>query len=355
MNAIERLQQQMLPEMEAVFIEDVSNRFYLTGMRSSAGSLLVTKQKAWLLIDFRYLEEAEKKAVGCSVIEQTELSIQLRELLYAQGIRQLSVCTSKMTLQRYSELYGNLFDVRIDCSDALSDLLEALRMNKTEEELGWHRRAQQITDQTFSHICDFLRPGLTELEIAQEIGTTLTRLGSDDKHFNFIVASGENGSLPHGFATRRVVKTGELITMDFGAQVNGRIADMTRTVALGSVQEEYKKAYETVLEAQKRALEAIRPGACCRKVDRIARDYINTAGYNGCFSHGLGHSVGVDVHENPRFNSVCNTTLEPGMVMTVEPGIYVKNRYGIRIEDMIAITSNGFENFTTSEKQLLQL
>lgn len=355
MNAIQRFQAQMPPDMQAALIEDVSNRFYFTGMRSSAGALLVTKNDAWLLIDFRYLEEAEKKAQGCHVVEQEDLMGQLRELLYAQEIRQLSVCTAQMTMQRYSELYANLFDIRIDCSDALSDLLETLRMNKTEEELSWHRRAQQITDQTFSHLCGFLHPGLTELEIAQEIGLTLTRLGSDDKHFNFIVASGENGSLPHGFATRKVVQSGELITMDFGAQVNGRIADMTRTVALGKISDEYKKAYETVLEAQKRALEGICPGACCRKVDQLARDFIHASGYTGCFSHGLGHSVGVDVHENPRFNQVCKTILEPGMVLTVEPGIYVKNRFGIRIEDMIAITASGFENFTKSDKQLLQL
>ncbi len=218
-----------------------------------------------------------------------------------------------------------------------------------------HRKAQQITDHTFSHICGYIRPGVTETDIAREIGVTLAALGSDDKNFNFIVASGSNSSLPHGFATNRLVRKGDFVTMDFGAVYGGYLADMTRTVAVGSVTDEQRRVYETVKEAQKRAFDKIRPGAICREVDAAARDYIYQQGYEGCFSHGLGHSVGVEVHENPRFNEICTDRLIPGIAITVEPGIYLKKRFGVRIEDMIVVRENGFENLTKSPKDLIIL
>lgn len=355
MNAIADLQKQMPEGMEAAWIADEADRFYFTGMKSSAGALLITRKKAWLLIDFRYFEEAERKVRSCTVLEQKDLYAQAAELLRGAQVKTLSLLASRVTVQTRREMARCLEDVSLDDSGRLDQLVASLRACKGEEEAAWHREAQRITDETFRHVCGFIRPGLTEIEIAQEIGTTLTRLGSDDKTFCFIVASGANSSLPHGFATRKQVEPGDFITMDFGAVVNGRLADMTRTVALGSVSDEQKQVYETVLEAQKRAFEKIRPGAVCRDVDAAARRFIYSKGYEGCFSHGLGHSVGVEVHEDPRFNEICETPLAPGHVMTVEPGIYLKNRFGVRIEDMIRITPDGFENFTKSEKKLLIL
>lgn len=353
MDNVEKLQKTMPSFTDAVLIRDAANRFYLTKMKSSAGTVLITREKAWLLIDFRYLEEAEKRVQSCVVLEEKDLYLQLQTLLKENNIQKLAVLDDRMTLKEYRQLQEEIPEIQIDSRKEISAWIEEIRMRKDEEEIACHRQAQQITDQTFDYICGFIRPGMTELEIAREIGTHLTKLGSDDRHFNFIVASGPNSSLPHGFATKRKIQKGDFVTMDFGAVYGGYLADMTRTIAVGEVSSEQRKVYEIVKEAQVRAFEKIAPGAVCRDVDASARDFIYAQGYQGCFSHGLGHSVGVEVHENPRFNESCKTKLVPGIVITVEPGIYLKQRFGVRIEDMVVVTENGFENLTKSSKELI--
>lgn len=355
MDKIRKLQETMPSSVEAVLVCDPANRFYLTGMKSSAGTVLVTRQNAWLIIDFRYLEEAEKKVKNCHVLEEKQLYAQLEALLQEQQVKKISVLADRMTLAQYRALKESLNHTKIDDTETAARWMEQMRMEKDSEEIECHRKAQQITDKTFDYICGLIRPGITELEIAQEIGTHLTALGSDDKHFNFIVASGPNSSLPHGFATKRVIQDGDFVTMDFGAVCGGYLADMTRTVAVGNVTEEQKKVYAIVKEAQNRAFEQIRPGVRCCDVDAAARNYIYSQGYRGCFSHGLGHSIGVEVHENPRFNEICRERLIPGIVITVEPGIYIRQKFGVRIEDMIVVRENGFENLTASPKELIIL
>lgn len=355
MDKIIRLQQAMPSTMKAVILRDGANRFYLTGMKSSAGTVLLTRNKAWLLIDFRYLEMAEQKVKNCKVVEEKNLYSQIKELLESEGIDSLSLHTGLVTLEEYGKMEAALEGISLDTSDALSRLMDSLRREEDEEEIACHRKAQQITDHTFSHICNYIKPGLTETDVAREIGVTLNRLGSDDKNFNFIVASGPNSSLPHGVAGNRLIQKGDFVTMDFGAVYGGYLADMTRTVAVGSISEEQRRVYEIVKEAQKRAFDVIRPGAVCKDVDAAARSYIYAEGYQGCFSHGLGHSVGVEVHENPRFNEICADKLIPGIVITVEPGIYLRKKFGVRIEDMIVVRENGFENLTKSPKDLILL
>lgn len=355
MDKIIRLQQAMPSTMKAVILRDGANRFYLTGMKSSAGTVLITRNKAWLLIDFRYLEMAEQKVKNCKVVEEKNLYSQIKELLELEGIDSLSLHTGLVTLEEYGKMEAALEGISLDTSDALSRLMDSLRREEDEEEIACHRKAQQITDHTFSHICNYIKPGLTETDVAREIGVTLNRLGSDDKNFNFIVASGPNSSLPHGVAGNRLIQKGDFVTMDFGAVYGGYLADMTRTVAVGSISEEQRRVYEIVKEAQKRAFDVIRPGAVCKDVDAAARSYIYAEGYQGCFSHGLGHSVGVEVHENPRFNEICADKLIPGIVITVEPGIYLRKKFGVRIEDMIVVRENGFENLTKSPKDLIIL
>lgn len=355
MDKIIRLQQTMPSFMEAAILQDAANRFYLTGMKSSAGTVLITRNKAWLLIDFRYLEMAEQKVKNCKVVEEKNLYSQIKELLESEGIDSLSLHTGLVTLEEYGKMEAALEGISLDTSDALSRLMDSLRREEDEEEIACHRKAQQITDHTFSHICNYIKPGLTETDVAREIGVTLNRLGSDDKNFNFIVASGPNSSLPHGVAGNRLIQKGDFVTMDFGAVYGGYLADMTRTVAVGSISEEQRRVYEIVKEAQKRAFDVIRPGAVCKDVDAAARSYIYAEGYQGCFSHGLGHGVGVEVHENPRFNEICADKLIPGIVITVEPGIYLRKKFGVRIEDMIVVRENGFENLTKSPKDLILL
>lgn len=355
MDKIKILQAQMSEHVEAIVVQDTVNRFYFSGMKSSAGTLLITKTDAVLFIDFRYLEEAEKKILNCKVIEETDLYLQIRQWLKERQIDKLSILSSYTSVQKLKELKDKLDFIEIDDSEQADNIVKKMRREKDCEEIAFHREAQRITDHVFEHICNFIRPGMTELDVSQEIGVMLTRLGSEDRNFNFIVASGKNSSLPHGFATEKIIEYGDFVTMDFGAVYEGRLADMTRTVGIGKIDAEQKKIYETVKEAQKRALDAARPGAICSDVDKIARDYIYRQGYKGCFSHGLGHSVGIEVHEDPRFNEVCREILMPGTIITVEPGIYIKGKYGVRIEDMILVTKDGIDNFTKSNKELIIL
>ncbi|MDD6660486.1 MAG: aminopeptidase P family protein [Lachnospiraceae bacterium] len=355
MDKIRRFQAAMPENMEAAIFRDPANRFYLTGMRSSAGTVVITKKYAWLIIDFRYLEEAQREVKNCGVLEEKDVYEQIRTLLMAEGISRVSIHSGETSMEEYQTIKERISPLTVDGTSKLRILIESLRAVEEEDEVACHRKAQQITDHVFSHICGFIRPGMTELDVSREIGVMLTTLGSDDRNFNFIVASGENSSLPHGFATNRMIRNGDFVTMDFGAVYGGYLADMTRTVAVGHISDEQKKVYETVYEAQKRAFDCIHPGAVCKEVDAAARTYIYEMGYRGCFSHGLGHSVGVVVHENPRFNEMCEERLVPGIVITVEPGIYLKGRFGVRIEDMIVVRENGFENLAKSPKKLIVL
>lgn len=354
-NPIECLQKRITAETDALWISDEEDRFYFTNFRSSQGVLLVTSRNAWFFCDGRYYEEAASCITRCKVVESFDLYRQTKEVLKTEGMERLLICAGKCSLASVREIQSAFNDLMIEDSGRLDNLIENLRMIKDDHEADFHREAQRITDDTFNYICGIIRPGITELAIAQEIGCRLTKEGSESNHYHFIVASGKNSALPHGFATRKTVQVGDIITMDFGAVVQGRLADMTRTVALGRVTDEQRAVYNIVLEAQQRALDMIRPGVCCRDVDAAARAYIYNQGYRGCFSHGLGHAVGVQVHENPRFNESCTTMLASGHVMTVEPGIYLKGRFGVRIEDMLWVTSNGYENFTRSPKNLMVL
>ena len=238
--------------------------------------------------------------------------------------------------------------------DTLDKLLRDLRVIKTPEEIQKIKAAQRITDAAFTHILRRIRPGVTEREIALEIEFFMRREGADGVAFDLIVVSGENGSLCHGVPSQKKIEKGEFITMDIGAVLDGYHSDMTRTVALGQISPEQKKVYHTVLEAQIAALGQCRPGVACGSVDKAARDIIEKD-YPGTFGHSTGHGVGVEIHEWPRFAPGDKTIARPGMVVTVEPGIYLAGRFGVRIEDMVAITETGYENLTHSPKELIQL
>lgn len=344
-------------EQSAVLIQDDQNRFYFTGFHSSNGTLLVSGNDAWLILDGRSIEDARKAVQTCKILEQElDLKGQIRCILNKNKVKKLFVNSDAMTVMQIRGLMASLSpEIMLVDSNALYFHLRSLRMRKDNWEVECHRKAQQITDRAFYHICDIIRPGMTEIDVAKEIGFFLTENGSDDRTFNFIVASGPNGSLPHGFASHRVIEKGDMVTMDFGAVYHGYYADMTRTVAIGNITSDQRKVYETVREAQKRAFDKICRGAVCRDIDTVARNYISEKGYGKYFHHRLGHSLGVAVHEYPFFDQECDERLQPGMVITVEPGIYIPGKMGVRIEDMIHITDNGFENLCQCPSALIML
>lgn len=349
---IKRLQQQLAAD-EALLVESGPNRFYLTGFSSSAGSVLITPRQAYFLVDFRYIEKARAVVSGCEVELATRLSEQLCQHLTAAHTRTLYVETAATTLARQATLAQAFAGITVSTDGRFDCLLEEMRGVKTADELALIRRAQAMTDDTFRYILPRIAPGRTEREIMLDMEFYLRRLGSEGVSFDFIVVSGKNSSLPHGVPTDKPVEAGDFVTMDFGAVVGGYRSDMTRTVAVRRADEEQRRVYDTVLAAQQAAMAAIRPGAVCREVDKIARQLIDAAGYAGCFGHGLGHSVGLEIHENPTFSSQCDAVLCEGHVMTVEPGIYLENHFGVRIEDMVVVTADGYDNLTGSDKQLL--
>ncbi len=347
--------QNNLQSGEALLVTSGANRFYLTGFESSAGSVLVTKDQAYFLIDFRYVEKAKSVVTSCEVLLSNRTNDEIRDLLNKHGVKSLYIETysaSVSSMKGYMEAFVGI-DVLQD--DKMDKLIEEMRSVKTREELALIQKAQKLTDDTFTYILDRIQVGRSEKDIMLDMEFFMRKLGSEGVSFDFIVVSGKNSSLPHGVPTYKLIDSGDFLTMDFGAVVEGYRSDMTRTVAVGQVNEEQKQVYETVLKAQQAALDVIRSGMVCKDVDKVARDIIYNAGYEGCFGHGLGHSVGIEIHENPAFNTRCETVLKAGTIMTVEPGIYLENKFGVRIVDMVNVTEDGCLNLTQSRKDLIVL
>ena len=238
---------------------------------------------------------------------------------------------------------------------ALGEKIRELRSVKDGAELELIKSAQKITDDAFEYILSKIEEGKTEKELALVLEFFMRSHGADAVSFDIIFIGGKNTSMPHGVPSDYKLKKGDLITIDFGADVDGYKSDMTRTVALGAISDEQKKVYEIVLEAQKKAIGQIREGIACSEIDKAARDVIKSYGYGEYFGHALGHSVGLDIHELPNFSPKCSTVLKEGMVLSVEPGIYLPEKFGVRIEDLVVVTKNGSINLTKSKKTLIIL
>lgn len=307
----------VLKDGQAALITNDNNRFYFTGFKSSAGTVLISRNFSCLLIDFRYYEKAKKTVTDLEVILSTKLYKQLCDLLKAHNIEEVLVETDSVSLSGFKNLQDNLSDFSLSCENTVSKQIEKLRSIKSEKEIEYISRAQKLTDETFSYILTKIKSGVTEKEIMLDMEFFMRKSGSEGVAFDFIVVSGKNSSLPHGIPTDKKIECGDFVTMDFGALVNGYRSDMTRTVAVGTASQKQREVYETVLKAQKAALEAVKPDVKCCAVDKIARDIISNAGYEKCFGHGLGHSVGLDIHENPACNTRDTTPLQKGMIMTV--------------------------------------
>ncbi len=347
--------QEMLGDNEAFWITGASNRFYLTGFNSSAGSVLVTKSKAIFFIDFRYFEKAKQKVNSCEVVLYDKGDKGIYEFCKAEKIKTIYIEASLISLTNYKSLTNLFEDITLSTENKLDLKLNNMRAVKSQEELGFIKQAQALTEQTFDYILPRISIGKTEREIMLDMEFFMRGLGAEGVSFDFIVVSGKNSSLPHGIPTDKRLQNGDFVTMDFGAIVNGYCSDMTRTVAIGNISDEQRLVYNTTLKAQLAAIDNIKSGCVCGDIDKIARDIIYNAGYKGCFGHSLGHSVGIDVHEAPNLSPNNQSILQVGNVVTVEPGIYLENKFGVRIEDMVYVTDGGCVNLTKSKKKLIIL
>ena len=344
----------MLSKGEAALVLSPQNRRYLTGFPSSAGCVLVTSEKSYFLTDFRYMEAASLRIRHMECIEYKRMSESINQLLGKHDIKRIYIESDYMTIDNLSMWQKSLPNQTIITEPKLNYTLQEMRAIKSHDELDKIRQAQQLTEYGFDYILDFIKPGKTEREIALELEFAIRKQGADGASFDFIVVSGVNSSMPHGVPTDKPVENGDFVTMDFGAIVDGWHSDMTRTVAVGSVSEEQKKVYDLVLNAQLTALSVLKAGITGQEADSAARDLIDKAGYGHFFGHGTGHGVGLDIHEDPRLSTnASDVFLKSGMVVTVEPGIYLPGKFGVRIEDMAVITQNGYENLTNAAKELI--
>lgn len=336
--------------LDAALFYKPENVFYLSGFTGSSGYLLVTPDSRYLLTDFRYFAQAREQAADFELVpleHQKPLRKRLGELTRGS----LGFEEEHMIVETYNDIQeaysGELVPMK--------RFIEDLRMIKDASEIKLMQRAQDIADETYMEILDVVCAGMSEEDLAQEILLRLRRKGASGTSFDTIVASGVRGALPHGVASEKVLQKGELITIDFGCKYQGYCSDMTRTFALGKADEKQKEIYSIVLEAQLAAGKVIRPGVSTKAVDKVARDIITRHGYAEHFGHGLGHSLGLEIHENPRFSPLCDVPLQTGMVMTNEPGIYIDGFGGVRIEDSVVVTDNGCRVLARSPKELIEV
>lgn len=340
--------------IDTLFINEEYNRKYLSGFSGSSGYLVITEAEQYLLTDFRYIEQATKQAPYYVVIDfyKKGLIETLKELFVKHEVQDLGFEDLSMTVQEHEQFTKQIPTVHWQ---AVGNLVQQIRMIKDDKEIETIAHASQIGDAAFSHILGVLRPGMTEIEVAIELEFFMKKKGASKLSFDTIVASGTRSSLPHAVPTNKVIEVGDFVTMDFGCIYEGYCSDMTRTVVMGKASEKQKEIYHLVLEAQLNALANIKPGIKGKEGDAYARNIIDAAGYRINFGHGLGHSLGMEVHENPRFSLLSEDLILPGMVMSVEPGIYIPEFGGVRIEDLIVMTKDGLRNFNTSPKELMEI
>jgi len=350
-----RLCRELPAEADAVLIESDVNRRYYTGFPSSAGVLIAFRDAAVLLVDFRYIEAARAAADGCDVLLLERRVPQLRQIFEAHAAKTVAIEARRTTVAAFALLQKQFPAVAFLADEKLDALIARHRAVKSRAEFETMCRAAAVADRAFAELLNFIRPGVTERAVANETARLMRDFGGDGESFETIAAGGPNTSRPHAVPGERRVQAGDFFTLDFGTLVDGYCSDMTRTVAVGYATDEMRRVYETVLAAQAAGFAAIRPGAVCSEVDAAARMLIENAGYRGAFGHSLGHSLGLEIHESPTFSPTDRTVAEAGMLLSVEPGIYLEGKFGVRIEDTVWITPDGYENLAHSPKELLIL
>jgi len=350
---LQKLRQKLAEkEVDAIFISQPENRYYLSGFAGSTGYLLISQKQAVLVTDFRYIEQARQQAPDYDIFKMTgEFAEWFFNLMAGFTISKLGFESGHITFSFYRQLTNLLNEKQSSLKlIPLDGVVESLRIVKEPEELELIARAVVISDEAFNRVSQNLRAGVTEKEIAWELEKSIREHGSQSVPFEVIVASGPNAALPHHQPADRAIKEGEPVLMDIGAKFNGYASDLTRTVCLGTPDEKFRKVYDIVLGAQLTALAIMKAGMTGKEADNLARTVITEAGYADYFGHGLGHGVGFAVHEAPRLGPLSPDVLTDGMVFSVEPGIYLPGWGGVRIEDLAVMEKGKLKAFTRASK-----
>ncbi len=337
-------------ELDGILVLSPANRRYLSGFTGTAGCLLITNAVYLILADSRYTEQAKKQCSRFKVIQiQENIWDSLNGVLKDYKVKNVGFEDGFVTCRQYGRMTEKLDGAYLV---PLGDRLDKIRMVKDREEIENIRTAARICERALLHVKPLVKPGTVEKDISLELEFYIRRAGCSGPAFEFIVASGPRSALPHGTAGSRRIRDGDLVVIDLGGKYNGYCSDMTRTFVVGRPNPKQKEIYDTVLIAQTLALNGIKAGMTASGADGIAREIIERAGYGEYFGHGLGHGVGLQIHEAPTLNQRCDTVLEPGMVVTVEPGIYVPDFGGVRIEDLVMVAEDGIENLNSADKEL---
>ena len=346
---LQRMQEVAIP---AIFISSDHNRRYLTGFTGSSAYVYISANRKILMTDFRYMEQAAMSCPDYEILDYMKLGLNetMKSIMEKEGVKTLGYENHHLTVKAF-DFHKNHLDT-IEWIP-LEDMIERLRMVKDQSELDLIEYASSIGDAAYKHILKYVSVGMREIDVALELEMFMKKQGASRLSFETIVASGKRSSLPHAEPTTKTLEKGDFVTLDFGCVYEGYCSDMTRTFVMDKADAEQIRLYNTVLKAQEMALGAIKAGMTGKEVDAIARDYIYEQGYEGYFGHGLGHSLGLQVHENPRLSEQGHMILQEGMVVTIEPGIYVPDFGGVRIEDLVVVTKEGCKNFVHSNKDLI--
>ncbi len=351
LSRVDKLRAEMsVQDLDAFLVTDILNVRYLSGFTGSTAVSLVTKDDAILITDFRYAEQAEGECPGMRIqLVESHWVAGAEQAIESSKVQTIGFESHNLNFHDWSELAAVIANRRFVAQD---DLVGRLRYIKDPAEIDILREAVRIADLGYEHIIGFLKPGIEEREIALELEYFMRKNGAEKEAFETICASGPRAALPHGRSSERKIGEHDLIVLDFGAKYEGYHSDITRTVMLGSPDGKQQQVWNTVRDAQEKAIAAVRPGISGGDVDSIAREYISSRGYGQYFGHGLGHGLGLDVHDGRILGRRSEIVLEPGMAVTVEPGIYIPGWGGVRIEDDVLVTDTGAEVLTKSPKIL---
>ncbi|MBE0601276.1 MAG: aminopeptidase P family protein [Firmicutes bacterium] len=339
---------------EAVIVSKPSNIFYLSGY-TGEGLALIARGGQAIVTDFRYVEQAgqEAPAFDTLALEGKESHLgKAYDACRTYGVKTVWFEDDELTVRSFRKAEEIFTGMELK---PLRDEIETLRRIKDADELRRIEHACAISAMAFERVLPKIQEGMTERELARTLEFEMYALGAEKMGFDIIAAAGANGSKPHAVPTDYRIRKGDMITLDFGAKVQGYTADMTRTVALGEPSAQMRKVYDVVLKAQMMAQDAVKAGADCVAVDAVARDYINAQGFEGRFGHGLGHSLGIDVHEEPRLSPLSKDMLEVNQLVTVEPGVYLPGIGGVRIENTVVVEADGCRSLVTATRELIVL
>ncbi|ORT98952.1 Aminopeptidase YpdF (MP-, MA-, MS-, AP-, NP- specific) [Anaerovibrio sp. JC8] len=339
--------------LDGVLVSKLESLHYFSGFTGDDTMLVVSGDDAVIVTDFRYVEQAQLESPEYRIAKQeTGLLLRVSEVIKELGINNVGFEGASLVF----DWYGKLSELLGDNISMKSIELNSLRQIKDEEELQCIRKAVAISDRAFEDIITFIKPGISENEVAARLESVMRTLGSQRPAFTTIVASGKRGSLPHGTATEKLINAGEFVTMDYGAVYKGYHSDITRTICVGHADDRQRDVYDAVLQAQLLGLSRVGPGASGKSVDGEVRKYLHERGYGKYFGHGLGHSLGLEIHEAPTLSprSTCEA-LQPNMLITVEPGVYIPDWGGVRIEDTVLVTDTSREALTSVSKDLIEL